>query len=301
MASFTRASPIIIIPVELAQKIADRFRSFVGKLLAFFPTLRYDLRALNIAEVEAYAMAAFLSSLLYAILFGIIVFIGLSANRSILSNKELILPLTFGVTFIIFFIAYIFNMICPGLRTHASATKMSRELTFALKDMLVQIESGIPLYEAMINIAQSNYGDVSVEFSTAVKNISAGLSESSALQKMALKTKSEYFRKALWQFISSLESGASLGPALRSVIETLESYQHKTIKEYAGTLNFIVLIYMLTAAAIPSIGMTFLVIFSAFGGAQVNEQTIMFIIMGSLFVQLALIGYANSSRPIIYM
>lgn len=296
MTKLTRASPFVIVPLEPAQKIADRMRTFLGRILALFPSLKYDLRVLEINEPEAYVAANLLSSLFYGAVFGAIMFAGLQSAKDPSRTPGLAL----GSALAIFALAFVFNMAYPGIRTRTYAIKMGRDLTFALKDMLVQVESGIPLYDAMVNISRSNYGTVSSDFTTSVKGISAGISESVALQKMALKTKNEYFKKALWQLISALESGASIGPALRSVIETLENYQHKSIKDYSASLNFIVLIYMLIAAAIPSMGITFMIILSAFGGIGVNEQLIALIVSGSLLMQLVLIGFVNSGRPTVY-
>ncbi len=45
----------MFVPLDVGGKIADRFRTFISKVLALFPMLKYDLRTLGIREVEAYA------------------------------------------------------------------------------------------------------------------------------------------------------------------------------------------------------------------------------------------------------
>ncbi len=289
-------SPLVFISSEIGQGFANRFRPFIIKLLGFFPMLKYDLRTLSNIEPEAYVAANFLSSLIISVFFSILILL-VSKTTTSSAKVQTFIPIIFLV---IFFMIFFFNMMYPSIKTRTSAMKMDRDLSFALKDLLVQVESGIPLYEGMVNIANSDYGAVSPELSSVVKEISAGMPESLALQKMALRTKSDYFRKALWQLISSLESGASIGPALKTVIETLESYQRKSVRDYASSLNFIVLIYMLISAAIPSIGLVFLIVLSAFGGLSINEQIVGAVIVGSLLAQLVIIGYVNSSRPTIY-
>ncbi|VVB98063.1 Type II secretion system (T2SS), protein F [uncultured archaeon] len=280
----------------MGQKYSDRHRAPVSPIQALFPSLKYNLKSLGVTNPEAYVASSVLSAFISAALLGVLLYFGAQSAKDVARIQSLAIAASFGL----FLTLFIFNMYYPGIKTKSYAAKMDRDLAFALKDMLVQVESGIPLYESMVNIAHSNYGLVSVEFTSAVKEISAGAQESRALQQLALKSKSEYFRKALWQLVSTLESGASIGPALRSVIETLESYQHKSIKDYSATLNFVVLIYMLSAAAIPSMGMTFLIVLSAFGGIGVNESLILAIIGGSLLFQLVLIGFMNSGRPAVY-
>ncbi len=291
-----RPSPLVFVPLDLGQKIADRFRRPVAMALAFFPSLKYNLRAMDIPEPEPYVAANALTSILSAAALGLIIYAALHSGR----DPARAGPLALGAALSTLMALFVFNMFYPGIRTRTFAGNMDRDLAFALKDILVQVESGIPLYEAMVNISHSNYGLVSSEFNSVVKEISAGMSESTALQKMALKTKSDYFKKALWQLISALESGASLGPALRSVIETLETYQRKSIKDYSGSLNFIVLIYMLGAAAVPSMGITFLIVLSAFGGIGISEATVAGVVVGSLILQLVLIGFVKSGRPAVY-
>ncbi len=290
------ASPLVFVSLESGQKIADRFRGIISKVLALFPSLKYNLRTLGIMEVEAYVAASLASSLLLALMFGGVAFAALQQT----GKTDTALRYSLVSAIAIFTTFFIFNIFYPGIRTKTVAGKIDRDLMFALKDMLMQVESGIPLYEAMVNISRSSYGLVSSEFGLVVKEISGGTPETVALQRTALKTKSEFFRKALWQLISSMEKGARLGPALRSVIETMENYTYKSIKDYSGTLNFVVLIYMLTAAAIPSLGITFFIVLSAFGGMGVDERTIAMIVGSSLVAQMVLIGFVNSGRPAVY-
>src|SRR3989344_5972338 len=44
----------------------------------------------------------------------------------------------------------------------------------ALEDMLVQLNSGVPLFDILVNISLSDYGEISNEFKRAVKKINAG-------------------------------------------------------------------------------------------------------------------------------
>lgn len=289
-------SPLVFVPLSIGQKIADRFRSTLSKILAFFPSLKYDLRALGISEVKAYTASNIISSFLLAIMFGLAILLALKMAKAEARMQSIAALASLAV----FLTVFVFNMIYPGIKTRTFAVRIDRDLIFALKDMLIQVESGIPLYEAMVNIANSSYGIVSSDFKGAVKEMSAGTPESAALQKIALSTKSEFFKKALWQLISSLEKGARLGPALKSVVETLENYQYKSIRDYSSTLNFIVLVYMLTSAAVPSLGITFSIVLSAFGGLGVNEQMLTALISVSLLAQVILIGYVSSARPLVY-
>lgn len=286
-------SPFVFISLDVGRKIGKRFRSPIEKILAFFPSLRYDLKMFDIEEPESYVVSAILSALIFAGVFGAFILYAFE----LVGVPERTRTLGIISIFAIFLLIFVLNIFYPGIRLRTMVAKMDRDLGFALNDMLIQLEGGIPLFEAMVNVAHSNYGSVSDEFDVVVKEISTGTAESHAFQKMVLKTKSVYFKKALWQLINVLESGASLVPALRSVIETLKNYQYKAIKDYSSSLNFIVLIFMLCAAAVPSLGITFLIVLSAFAGMGVNEQIIITLVASSAIAQIVLIGYINSIRP----
>ena len=55
---------------------------------------------------------------------------------------------------------------------------IERNLIPALEDMLVQLNSGVPLCSILVNISASDYGELSAEFKKAVKKINAGSPQS---------------------------------------------------------------------------------------------------------------------------
>ncbi|MBI5133357.1 MAG: hypothetical protein HZA83_01455 [Thaumarchaeota archaeon] len=57
---------------------------------------------------------------------------------------------------------------------------------------------------------------------------------------------------------------------------------------------------MLVAAAVPSLGVTFLVILSAFSGAGITKATLIGLMVAVGFVQIVIIGYANVTRPEVF-
>ncbi|PJA21266.1 MAG: hypothetical protein COX63_00250, partial [Candidatus Diapherotrites archaeon CG_4_10_14_0_2_um_filter_31_5] len=178
---------------------------------------------------------------------------------------------------------------------------IDQNLIFALKSMLIQVKSGIPLFNAIENVAKTNYGVVSDEFKIVVKEIMAGTPEANAIEKMALRTKSEYLRKAGWQIVNSIKSGASVVGALETTIETLTTNQLRAIKNYSAELNLWILLYLLLAAAIPTLGITFMVILSSMGGSDISELHIMLTIIFAFVIQVVLIGFVKNRKPKVIM
>jgi flagellar protein FlaJ len=286
----------MIFSVEQISRINRRFIGIGNLLVKLYPTLKYDLRSAGVdVDTRAYAVAALISALLWGLVMYAFSYSALSVRG--VSNTAV---LSLGPGVLIMLVILMFQFVYPRVLARKVAEKVDRELIFALKDMYIQINSGISLFDAMCNISKSDYGHVSNEFELAVREITAGDSEAKALEKLAMKTKSDYFKKALWQLITAMRSGSSTAGALRSVIDVLIGYQHRMIKNYASELNFWILMFMLVAATIPTLGITLSVILSTFGRAGITPLLFVEFVLASFIVQVVMIGFLKSRRPEVY-
>ena len=94
-----------------------------------------------------------------------------------------------------------------------------------------------------------------------------------------------------------MQSGASLQTALNSVVAVLLGYQFRSIKDYAAELNLWLMLYLLLAAAVPTLGITFLVILSSMSGTSIGQGHIYGAIAGSFLFQAMLIGFIKTRVP----
>lgn len=276
-------------------------KNYLYPLISFVSNigpLKYDLISINHEQsLEDYSLHAIFSAFIWG-LFSFLFSLSFMLFRSFKEDKAILSSFVIGVIF--FIILLMLHVIYPGIIAKKLGQRSERDLLYALRDMLLQIESGISLYDSMYNISISGYGYLSKEFEQPIKMMNSGISEREALLYISIHSKSEYLRKITWQIITSLESGASLTVALRSTMAALENSQARAIRSYSSNLNMLMLVYMLAAAAIPSLGVTFLTILSAFSGSGIGNQTFLFLFMFSAIVQLVLIGYIQVSRPNIY-
>lgn len=290
--------PLMLFSIETARSIGRPFRRIGQVFLSIMPGVEYDLRSINFdIDAELYAFSVALSSLVWGLLFGLATYVVLGIRGAPEEQQMLISAATF-----VFFLAFSFvlHMSYPGIIARKQAEKTDKDLVFALRDMLAQVKSGMPFYAALSNIANSDYGTVSQELKLAVKSISAGESEKKALERVILNTKSEYLKRTIWQVLVALESGASMGGALRSALDTLMNYQMQAIKNYSSELNFAILFYMFFAAVMPSIGIVLMVLLISFTAADVSEEMFFSVIIVSIIIQAAIIGYIRNERPSIY-
>jgi pilus assembly protein TadC len=282
--------------IEQANALPPRWVGMASHLSKRIPSLSTSLRLARLPVLaENYAGAAILSALTYGVLFTIVFgAMGFYTNGGMaLSAIQLgiVGGLVSGVT------AMGLHLLYPLLLARQSAQKVDQGLIFTLRSLQIQVNSGVSLYDAMTNVAKSEYGIISDEFGHVVQEINAGVNEATALERLALRTDSPFLKKTIWQLVTNIRAGSPISSALESIVNALAEFQSRAIKNYAGELNMWILLYLLIAAALPTIGITFMVILSSIGGSSISPETIYLTIGGAFGVQIVLIGFIGSRAP----
>src|SRR3989338_2353922 len=290
----------LLFSLEGANRLSRRL-TWIGKTLSnVFYNTKYDLKRAELpVSAEQYLTACFLSALLYGLFFFALLAGIFYVREQLLSEQSVVLSAALSLLF--FFLFFGIHLVYPGLLAKQVAAGIDQNLLFALKGMQVQVTSGVSLYDAMVNASKGNFGVVSNEFEGVVKDVSAGLSESQALERLALKTKSDYLKKTCWQLLTSMQSGASIQGALNSVVSMLMNHQFRSIKDYAAELNLWILLYLLLATAVPTLGITFMVILSSLSGSSIGPSNIYGTVLASFLFQAALIGFIKTRIPRVYL
>jgi len=215
------------------------------------------------------------------------------------SPNGLIISITIGLSF--FFVFLVLHTMYPKIIAQKIARDTDTRLIFIIRNILIMVSSGVSLYGALSNVAKSKQGKISEELTEVVNDINAGISEVKALEKLAIKTKSELLKKFSWQLINSLNSGAPPANALRTVLDTATNMLIRSIKNYAAELNLWILFYLLLAAALPTLGIIVFVIFSSIGGSSVSVFHLLGMVAASIITQIVLIGFVKSRIPRVYL
>ena len=280
--------------IQPRRGFSHKMHNIAASILMIVPSVRNDLAQLFEAfDPEDYIAAALVSA-------GVIgFFLGFMFFFVTLIGAELSPFFLLGMTVLAFACAVAFYLYYPTIELRKIAQMTDNELVFALRELSLQIESGVTLYNAMLNVAQGNYGYASRAFAVTVRDINNGVTEKKALERMALRSRSEYMKKIVWQLLTALDSGAPLNDTLKKIVDNLMVDRRQVVKDFSASLNFLMLMYMLVAAAIPSIGMTFLILLSTFSGVGLGEEAYLVILFGTFLGQIGIIGYINSSRPVV--
>jgi len=205
----------------------------------------------------------------------------------------------FGVSVLISGFVLVSQVNYPRVYSSTKAKSVEKNLISVLQDMMVQLNSGVPIFRILVNISESDYGEVSLEFKKITREISAGVPQIEAIEKYGKRTNSKYFKRVLWQISNGLRAGSDMGIVIRQGIRSLSEEQAIQIQNYGGKLNPLIMFYMLMAVILPSLGITFLIIISSL--LEVSEGVIklaFFSIFGVVvFMQIMFLGVIKSRRP----
>jgi pilus assembly protein TadC len=201
---------------------------------------------------------------------------------------------------IISFFIFGYMLLLPSTKMKARATLIDRDLEYMLKDMYIQLSSGVPLFDTLVNIARGEYGECTKICEGIIQEVEQGKSMTDVLDDVGMWSPSEYFRKSLWQLVNALKSGSDVANALEVMSNDIRMEKENKIKSYGKELNLYGLIYMMGCVIVPSMGVTLLVILSSFiGGEAINETLFWIIMLGLIIFQFVFITYVKNKRPTI--
>jgi pilus assembly protein TadC len=283
--------PLSPLSPKLLEKISKSLLFFGNPISKVIPTLKTDLYQANFdIQPRDYVSACVAIAFFYffAMLF-------LFAVLTVVIHTNL---LEIGIPLSFMFLAFGFfsTLFYPKIIAMKRMRKLEANLVPALCHLLIEVRSGVPLFNAMAAISKG-YGEVSAEFVKVVKSINTGISEIEALAEATRRNPSFQFRRALWQINNSIRAGSDIGNTLETIIADFRREQITAIKRYGQELNPWTMIYMVAAVIVPSLGITFLVVISAFSGMVIPKTIFPLIIFVLFGFQLFFMNFVKSKRP----
>ncbi len=191
------------------------------------------------------------------------------------------------------------QMVYPRIFFTRRQRNIEKNLVSALEDMRVQLSSGIPLFNVLVNISSSDYGELSMEFKKVVRKINVGIPQADVLEEIGEKNPSTFFRRTLWQISNGMKAGSDISNVIRDSIRLINEEQIIQIQNYGNKLNPLIMFYMLITIILPALAVTFLTIIASMVSLEKNLTIAMYI---SLFVfvtliQIMFLGIIRSARP----
>ena len=264
--------------------IAAKLEKSMNHLKVYLFQAKWNL---NLVEHISYSLfLATMNTLYYLVAIGFIWFI----TRNPLFLKLMLLSI------FIFFMMFYSALYKPKVVALRRARKIEEELPYALRHLLIQVKSGVPLYQGFVSISDG-YGEVSKEFKEIIKKINSGYSEIKALEESILRSASQKYRKAFWQILNSMKTGTDVSTPLENVVNEIINDQILAIKNYGQQLNPLTLMYMMMAVIMPSLGITFLVIISSFVGFKIPNLLFVGIAFFLIIFQWSFLNIIRTKRP----
>lgn len=282
-------------PPVTKEDIKEQLLPLAERMITFFPNLQGDLIQAKMDDTEDvdYLASCIMKAgaLGLTVVFLLVFFAATEPNSTFYWYAIILGPLLFG--FGIFTLAK-----RPRIQAKKRTRQLEKELPYALRHVLIEVDAGVSLYRAMVSVTEG-YGEASIEFNEIVSEINAGKSEVEALENSILRNPSQQYRRALWQIINSIKSGADVSQTLSSLVDTIMEQQILSVEEYGKELNPYTLMYMMIAIIMPSLGVTFLMILSTFTGMNLSNTIFYGILIFLVLFQVLFINLVESKRPLV--
>lgn len=287
--------PYSFLPPKALAKASRYFLGIGEELEVIFPFLKLHLRQSGMPlDAKEYLSRCFVSTAL----FFLFMFAFVSLVFAKIGFKKYLL-VSFGIAAIFSIFIFMQQIMYPRLIVAKRVREIERNLIPVLQNIMVQLNSGVPLFDIIVNIASGEYGAISEEFLRAVKEINAGRPQVAVLEEIAAKNPSLYFRRSLWQIVNGMKSGADMSNVLSQVLHALGEEQVIQIQKYGSQLNPLAMFYMLVAIIAPSLGITFIIVVSSFvSPSETGTKMVFWGLYGfAVFFQVMFLGIIKSRRP----
>jgi flagellar protein FlaJ len=289
--------PAVIISPEKALFFGKKFKKLAFNFKGIVPTLKQDLiqASMSIDYLDYIAAGIVVALVLVGLMAGVsglIILIAIKKNLLTIKIEAILPVLIFVVPAVYFF--YFLNF--PKLQAVKRTKLIEEQVVFAIREIMIKVGSGVPIFNALLDVANGNYGIISDEFKLAVEEIESGVPQNDALDHLARRVPSQSLRRAIDIILNAIKSGSDIAGTLELINDMLIKKQQSDMKSYAGELTPMSMAYMLISVVVPSLGMSVFVILGSL--AHFNTKAIIYIIPPFLLIfQIFFMGMVGNRRP----
>jgi pilus assembly protein TadC len=212
-----------------------------------------------------------------------------------LKMNLVLIPLAFIFYFVV---AFLFFYQLPKGKIRQREREINKEILFAGRYLLVKLESGMPLYNALIDISRS-YGVAAKYFREIVNDIETGTPIEEALENSREFNASKKFKRIMWVIVTALKTGIDVSDSLKTCLKDITEEQVIEIKAYGKTMNSIMLFYMIIGCVLPSLGFALFTIFVSFLQFEITNTFIAFMLFMFFVMQMCFIAVIKATRPMV--
>ncbi|MEM3828383.1 MAG: type II secretion system F family protein [Conexivisphaerales archaeon] len=289
--------PTIMVPPSVAIKRGSSFKSIANYIASRNADLRTNLKEAGIEITPVNYIGAGLYSLVnlvivLAIVTVLVVYIGIT--KAVMNEK--IMTLLILMDLIVPFMYYFYYINYPKLRAIRRTKDMETHLPGLLRELLVKIRAGEPLFNGILEASQSVKGELQKILTSIVEKTEAGEELAYSIESEAKTTPSNLVRRVLEAVANAVNSGGDLSSTLDTLNDYVITHQQSEFQAYSRSLLPMSLAYMLICVVLPSLGNTIMVLLSSFAGINVSFILLVFPILVIVF-EFVFISMIRQNRP----
>jgi pilus assembly protein TadC len=161
----------------------------------------------------------------------------------------------------------------PSYQKKKLAEEMERELTIALRTIVIEIKLDLPFEKIINEVSIGNYGKLSGEFQKISREIDAGESVPDALLNFSQRVDSPFISRVVSQLAFCYEHGTK-SEALGKLADEISLLQKTKTREFASKMSFLGLLFIAIACIVPALFAAYIIIGSSFLSLSINEADI---------------------------
>jgi len=212
------------------------------------------------------------------------------------TKVKISLVLILPIAIVLFFIFYKFNMLKITAAIATRKKDIDKDVLFAGRYLLVKLNSGQPLINALIDASKS-YGVAKSYFAEIVREIELGKPLEQAIAQEAEFSPSKKFRKILFQISNALRIGIDVTEFLDATLDEIAEQQIIEINRYGKKLSSITLFYMLIAIVFPSLGLTIFTVVESVSNPNIGLSFFLAILFFLALLQVIFLLVYKAIRP----
>ncbi len=197
---------------------------------------------------------------------------------------------------VLFIITFAYFLRLPDVRARRITSDINTEIVDAGRFMVVELQSGLSLYDAMRGVSQ-NFDKIGKQFHSILVRIDTGTNLDDALNEVINLTPSSDLRRVLWQVLNALKTGSDVVQGLKETVQQISHEHLIEVRKYGRKLNPLTMFYMLLAVIVPSLGITMLVVLSSLIALDIDFTTLVIIAVFLGLFQAFFLAVVRSSRP----
>ncbi|MCH8519337.1 MAG: type II secretion system F family protein [Nanoarchaeota archaeon] len=243
-------------------------KEIIRKIASKYPNLNHKLKlaGLNQSPFQYIFQTIALTGMICAGIF-IFIFILFSSSPNFLTlliGSILAIPLI-----------YLFLFSIADVKAKQLGRELDRDLLFVSEYLLVTLESGIPLPNALEEMSKIQRPG-GIYFERILREFKMGEDLEQTLDDAIDYCPSEDFRNLIKKLRDSLSIGVQLDKTLVDFVEESSDKKLIEIQGYSKKLNPLIMMYLVLGIVVPSLGVTFFILFAAISG--MSEGMLAFIL-----------------------